>query len=560
MNIIDDFINEYLQISKITETNEQSSILNKLSAFLEYTRIKDRKKALEFKTNIEKMINANLRICIKGQKLSGKSSLINAFLESNIIPKNKSLNFIIKYSHIPYLRIHKDNIITTHSLEMLEIIKECDFAEIFLDNEILKKVTLIESNNDFYSMEKCDFCISVNNHLDESKNCNFVVLNKIDLLTEGELQEINKIIKEKYLLLDSSNSIDSAIKQNITPIVATSIINNEDSKNLLKIFKEQILPQAKILKDKKIKNSIINLMESTIKSYNELIQSYENLSLIIKKQNFIEYAQDLHLRIQNNLDSILKTFSEDFKDIGDVFWENMQGEKIDFINKTNILKVKKINKKMLYSLDIDSIKEILFNDNSIYARKYRANIYNLSKLRDSAIEEITSRREYFISDVKIWQAKVQNQDNTITFITEIHNDNLLYFALKIYDNIINIFILLTSQIIMDLYAQISKIEFLIKNEKALLIEFIVLKVNQQLAMMSDKPNKDNLQNIVNKIIDDYLFKDINTFNASILDNTAQEIESTKSLKCEQINKIIDDIKNLKIDINHLFNNIKDEKL
>lgn len=550
MNIIDSFIKEYLQISLIVDAKEQGDTLNKLSAFLEYTRIKDKQKALDFKENLQKALDAKLKICITGQNLAGKSSLINAILEDSIIPKNKSLNFIIKYSNLSYLKIHKNNKVITHNIEMLEVINECDFVEIFLNKEILEKVTIIESNNNFNHTEKYDFCICVNSSLPFANKCDFMVLNKVDLLTEEELKNASKEIKEKYFLVDSKDSVDSKINQDSTPAMITSIINKEDSAELLKIFKEYIIPQSKALKYAAIQNMVDNLIKSTIKSYDELIQSYENLSLIIKNQNFIEYSQSLYLEIQNNLEDILKAFREDFKDINEVFWNNIKTDKIDAISKNNILKVKKIGKKTLYGLDLDSIKNILFDDNNIYARKYRANSYRLSKLRDFAIDGIKSRREDFIEDIKIWQAKIQNFDKTITFISEIHIDNLVHFALKIYDNIINVFILFTSQIMLDLHSQISKIEALVENDKKLLIEFMSLKVNQELEKVDTLPDKNYLQNIINNIIDDYLFK-INTINLDILNSTAIEIKTTQSLKCERINKIIDDIKGLKSDINHL---------
>lgn len=553
MNIIDNFIKEYLQISLVVDAKEQGDILNKLSAFLEYTRIKDKQKALDFKENLQKALDAKLKICITGQNLAGKSSLINAILEAPIIPKNKSLNFIIKYSNLSYLKIHKNNKVITHNIEMLEVINECDFVEIFLNKEILEKVTIIESNNNFNHTEKYDFCICVNSSLPFANKCDFMVLNKVDLLTEEELKKISKEIKEKYFLVDSKDSVDSVdskINQDSTPAMITSIIKKEDSAAFLKIFKEYIIPKSKALKYEAIQNMVDNLVKSTIKSYDELIQSYEDLSLIIKNQNFIEYSQSLYLEIQNNLEDILKAFREDFKDINEVFWNNIKTDKIDAISKNNILKVKKIGKKTLYGLDLDSIKNILFDDNNIYARKYRANFYRLSKLRDFAIDGIKSRREDFIEDIKIWQAKIQNFDKTITFISEIHIDNLVYFALKIYDNIINVFILLTSQIMLDLHSQISRIEALVENDKKLLIEFMSLKVNQELEKVDNLPDKNYLQNIINNIIDDYLFK-TNTINLDILNSTAVEIKTTQSLKCERINKIIDDIKGLKSDINHL---------
>lgn len=550
MNIIDNFIKEYLQISLVVDAKEQGDILNKLSAFLEYTRIKDKQKALDFKENLQKALDAKLKICITGQNLAGKSSLINAILEAPIIPKNKSLNFIIKYSNLSYLKIHKNNKVITHNIEMLEVINECDFVEIFLNKEILEKVTIIESNNNFNHTEKYDFCICVNSSLPFANKCDFMVLNKVDLLTEEELKKISKEIKEKYFLVDSKDSVDSKINQDSTPAMITSIIKKEDSAAFLKIFKEYIIPKSKALKYEAIQNMVDNLVKSTIKSYDELIQSYEDLSLIIKNQNFIEYSQSLYLEIQNNLEDILKAFREDFKDINEVFWNNIKTDKIDAISKNNILKVKKIGKKTLYGLDLDSIKNILFDDNNIYARKYRANFYRLSKLRDFAIDGIKSRREDFIEDIKIWQAKIQNFDKTITFISEIHIDNLVYFALKIYDNIINVFILLTSQIMLDLHSQISRIEALVENDKKLLIEFMSLKVNQELEKVDNLPDKNYLQNIINNIIDDYLFK-TNTINLDILNSTAVEIKTTQSLKCERINKIIDDIKGLKSDINHL---------
>lgn len=560
MNIIDSFIKEYLQISLIVDAKEQGDTLNKLSAFLEYTRIKDKQKALDFKENLQKALDAKLKICITGQNLAGKSSLINAILEDSIIPKNKSLNFIIKYSNLSYLKIHKNNKVITHNIEMLEVINECDFVEIFLNKEILEKVTIIESNNNFNHTEKYDFCICVNSSLPFANKCDFMVLNKVDLLTEEELKNASKEIKEKYFLVDSKDSVDSKINQDSTPAMITSIINKEDSAELLKIFKEYIIPQSKALKYAAIQNMVDNLIKSTIKSYDELIQSYENLSLIIKNQNFIEYSQSLYLEIQNNLEDILKAFREDFKDINEVFWNNIKTDKIDAISKNNILKVKKIGKKTLYGLDLDSIKNILFDDNNIYARKYRANSYRLSKLRDFAIDGIKSRREDFIEDIKIWQAKIQNFDKTITFISEIHIDNLVHFALKIYDNIINVFILFTSQIMLDLHSQISKIEALVENDKKLLIEFMSLKVNQELEKVDTLPDKNYLQNIINNIIDDYLFK-INTINLDILNSTAIEIKTTQSLKCERINKIIDDIKGLKSDINHLkLNKNNNEKI
>lgn len=550
MNIIDNFIKEYLQISLVVDAKEQGDILNKLSAFLEYTRIKDKQKALDFKENLQKALDAKLKICITGQNLAGKSSLINAILEAPIIPKNKSLNFIIKYSNLSYLKIHKNNKVITHNIEMLEVINECDFVEIFLNKEILEKVTIIESNNNFNHTEKYDFCICVNSSLPFANKCDFMVLNKVDLLTEEELKKISKEIKEKYFLVDSKDSVDSKINQDSTPAMITSIIKKEDSAAFLKIFKEYIIPKSKALKYEAIQNMVDNLVKSTIKSYDELIQSYEDLSLIIKNQNFIEYSQSLYLEIQNNLEDTLKAFREDFKDINEVFWNNIKTDKIDAISKNNILKVKKIGKKTLYGLDLDSIKNILFDDNNIYARKYRANFYRLSKLRDFAIDGIKSRREDFIEDIKIWQAKIQNFDKTITFISEIHIDNLVYFALKIYDNIINVFILLTSQIMLDLHSQISRIEALVENDKKLLIEFMSLKVNQELEKVDNLPDKNYLQNIINNIIDDYLFK-TNTINLDILNSTAVEIKTTQSLKCERINKIIDDIKGLKSDINHL---------
>lgn len=563
MNIIDSFIKEYLQISLIVDAKEQGDTLNKLSAFLEYTRIKDKQKALDFKENLQKALDAKLKICITGQNLAGKSSLINAILEDSIIPKNKSLNFIIKYSNLSYLKIHKNNKVITHNIEMLEVINECDFVEIFLNKEILEKVTIIESNNNFNHTEKYDFCICVNSSLPFANKCDFMVLNKVDLLTEEELKNASKEIKEKYFLVDSKDSVDSVdskINQDSTPAMITSIINKEDSAELLKIFKEYIIPKSKALKYAAIQNMVDNLIKSTIKSYDELIQSYENLSLIIKNQNFIEYSQSLYLEIQNNLEDILKAFREDFKDINEVFWNNIKTDKIDAISKNNILKVKKIGKKTLYGLDLDSIKNILFDDNNIYARKYRANSYRLSKLRDFAIDGIKSRREDFIEDIKIWQAKIQNFDKTITFISEIHIDNLVHFALKIYDNIINVFILFTSQIMLDLHSQISKIEALVENDKKLLIEFMSLKVNQELEKVDTLPDKNYLQNIINNIIDDYLFK-INTINLDILNSTAIEIKTTQSLKCERINKIIDDIKGLKSDINHLkLNKNNNEKI
>lgn len=566
MNIIDSFIKEYLQISLVVDAKEQGDTLNKLSAFLEYTRIKDKQKALDFKENLQKALDAKLKICITGQNLAGKSSLINAILEDSIIPKNKSLNFIIKYSNLSYLKIHKNNKVITHNIEMLEVINECDFVEIFLNKEILEKVTIIESkesNNNFNHTEKYDFCICVNSSLPFANKCDFMVLNKVDLLTEEELKNASKEIKEKYFLVDSKDSVDSAdskINQDSTPAMIISIINKEDSAELLKIFKEYIIPQSKALKYAAIQNMVDNLIKSTIKSYDELIQSYENLSLIIKNQNFIEYSQSLYLEIQNNLEDILKAFREDFKDINEVFWNNIKTDKIDAISKNNILKVKKIGKKTLYGLDLDSIKNILFDDNNIYARKYRANSYRLSKLRDFAIDGIKSRREDFIEDIKIWQAKIQNFDKTITFISEIHIDNLVHFALKIYDNIINVFILFTSQIMLDLHSQISKIEALVENDKKLLIEFMSLKVNQELEKVDTLPDKNYLQNIINNIIDDYLFK-INTINLDILNSTAIEIKTTQSLKCERINKIIDDIKGLKSDINHLkLNKNNNEKI
>lgn len=560
MNIIDSFIKEYLQISLIVDAKEQGDTLNKLSAFLEYTRIKDKQKALDFKENLQKALDAKLKICITGQNLAGKSSLINAILEDSIIPKNKSLNFIIKYSNLSYLKIHKNNKVITHNIEMLEVINECDFVEIFLNKEILEKVTIIESNNNFNHTEKYDFCICVNSSLPFANKCDFMVLNKVDLLTEEGLKNASKEIKEKYFLVDSKDSVDSKINQDSTPAMITSIINKEDSAELLKIFKEYIIPKSKALKYAAIQNMVDNLIKSTIKSYDELIQSYENLSLIIKNQNFIEYSQSLYLEIQNNLEDILKAFREDFKDINEVFWNNIKTDKIDAISKNNILKVKKIGKKTLYGLDLDSIKNILFDDNNIYARKYRANSYRLSKLRDFAIDGIKSRREDFIEDIKIWQAKIQNFDKTITFISEIHIDNLVHFALKIYDNIINVFILFTSQIMLDLHSQISKIEALVENDKKLLIEFMSLKVNQELEKVDTLPDKNYLQNIINNIIDDYLFK-INTINLDILNSTAIEIKTTQSLKCERINKIIDDIKGLKSDINHLkLNKNNNEKI
>lgn len=560
MNIIDNFIKEYLQISLVVDAKEQGDILNKLSAFLEYTRIKDKQKALNFKENLQKALDAKLKICIIGQNLAGKSSLINAILEAPIIPKNKSLNFIIKYSNLSYLKIHKNNKVITHNIEMLEVINECDFVEIFLNKEILEKVTIIESNNNFNHTEKYDFCICVNSSLPFANKCDFMVLNKVDLLTEEELKKISKEIKEKYFLVDSKDSVDSKINQDSTPAMITSIIKKEDSAAFLKIFKEYIIPKSKALKYEAIQNMVDNLVKSTIKSYDELIQSYEDLSLIIKNQNFIEYSQSLYLEIQNNLEDILKAFREDFKDINEVFWNNIKTDKIDAISKNNILKVKKIGKKTLYGLDLDSIKNILFDDNNIYARKYRANFYRLSKLRDFAIDGIKSRREDFIEDIKIWQAKIQNFDKTITFISEIHVDNLVYFALKIYDNIINVFILLTSQIMLDLHSQISRIEALVENDKKLLIEFMSLKVNQELEKVDNLPDKNYLQNIINNIIDDYLFK-TNTINLDILNSTAVEIKTTQSLKCERINKIIDDIKGLKSDINHLkLNKNNNEKI
>lgn len=560
MNIIDNFIKEYLQISLVVDAKEQGDTLNKLSAFLEYTRIKDKQKALDFKENLQKALDAKLKICITGQNLAGKSSLINAILEAPIIPKNKSLNFIIKYSNLSYLKIHKNNKVITHNIEMLEVINECDFVEIFINKEILEKVTIMESNNNFNHTEKYDFCICVNSSLPFANKCDFMVLNKVDLLTEEELKNVSKEIKEKYFLVDSKDSVASKINQDSTPAMITSIIKKEDSAILLKIFKEYIIPKSKALKYAAIQNMVDNLVKSTIKSYDELIQSYEDLSLIIKNQNFIEYSQSLYLEIQNNLEDILKTFREDFKDINEVFWNNIKTDKIDAISKNNILKVKKIGKKTLYGLDLDSIKNILFDDNNIYARKYRANFYRLSKLRDFAIDRIKSRREDFIEDVKIWQAKIQNFDKTITFISEIHIDNLVHFALKIYDNIINVFILLTSQIMLDLHSQISRIEALVENDKKLLIEFMSLKVNQELEKIDNLPDKNYLQNIINNIIDDYLFK-INTINLDILNSIAIEIKTTQSLKCERINKIIDDIKGLKSDINHLkLNKNNNEKI
>lgn len=41
MNLINNFIEEYLKISHINENNKPDDILKELSNFLEYTRIKD---------------------------------------------------------------------------------------------------------------------------------------------------------------------------------------------------------------------------------------------------------------------------------------------------------------------------------------------------------------------------------------------------------------------------------------------------------------------------------------------------------------------------------------
>ena len=206
MNLINNFIEEYLKISHINENNKPDDILKELSNFLEYTRIKDKNKMLDFKNSIKNNINEPLLICIKGSARSGKTSFINAILGNNIMPKKNKINIIIKHSNVSYIKIHTKDQVITQNIDMLDVINECEFVEVFLDNEILKQITIIECDLEYDNCNDYDICICINDKLDFI-DCDFAILSKIDLLTQDELDVIKTQIQEKYTLIESSNDI-----------------------------------------------------------------------------------------------------------------------------------------------------------------------------------------------------------------------------------------------------------------------------------------------------------------------------------------------------------------
>lgn len=334
MSIINNFIEEYLKISRINENNKPDNILKELSTFLEYTRIKDKKKMLDFKANIKNSINEPLSICIKGNTGVGKTSFINAILGGNIVSKKNKVNATIKYSNIPYIKIHTKDGVLTQSINMLDMISECEFIEIFLDNDILKNITIIENDSKYIDYDNYDICIHINDKLD-FLDCDFAILSKIDLLTQDELNEIKITIKDKYSLIESSN-IESLQK---TPIMLTSIISQDN--NIKDVLENIIIKKAQAKKTKRIKRAMVKLIQDSIKSYDELIDSYLELHNIINNQNFMQHIAELSDAIESGLSNANDDFIINLKTISKLCYSNIISKKIDFINKNKLLKVKK---------------------------------------------------------------------------------------------------------------------------------------------------------------------------------------------------------------------------
>lgn len=550
MNLINNFIEEYLKISHINENNKPDDILKELSNFLEYTRIKDKNKMLDFKNSIKNNINEPLLICIKGSARSGKTSFINVILGNNIMPKKNKINIIIKHSNVSYIKIHTKDQVITQNIDMLDVINECEFVEVFLDNEILKQITIIECDLEYDNCNDYDICICINDKLDFI-DCDFAILSKIDLLTQDELDVIKTQIQEKYTLIESSN-IESLQK---TPIMLTSIISQNN--NIKETLENIIIKKAKAKKTAKIKNKMIALVQNSIKSYDELVDSYLELHNIINNQNFMQHISELQETIELNLKNTHNSFIKNLKEISKICYTNITSRKIDFIRQNRLLKMKKIDSKIQYTLNIDALQNELFDENNHYARNNRANIYQLSKVKDDTINQIKQYRNDFIGDIKIWQIKIHNFNKTSTFMTELHIDNLKFYALKIHENIINSFVLLSLDLILNITTQISKIESSFEIQRKLLLEFMINKINNELEKLSNKPSKNDLERIIENIINSYIFT--NKFDSSFLQNISIEFESTKAIKCEQISKIILDIEILKANAQSLLSVINKGK-
>lgn len=299
-----------------------------------------------------------IQILLIGNERAGKSTILNAILGRNIIPVEEQyhadVHIFIKYSKREYiemkfldgytfeLELNKLEILLNTTTELGEILREhIDFVTIYLNNDLLQKVTFIDGQaiamND---QQILFFPHRILNRADEI----FWVVSAEQSFSEQEqlfFKKISAIYKKPYLIIN---------KFDLAPTSKTKIVNNFEKQ--LSTYIENIIPiSAKLHIDSKKTNEMQLFIDSNFTVFKQLLlalstqeqqkksHTYKQLAqwiellqgelMAIKEREpyvtslqqirqFEQFEQFAHSKKERN-EAIIKTFEEDYKNAAQVF-------------------------------------------------------------------------------------------------------------------------------------------------------------------------------------------------------------------------------------------------
>lgn len=503
----------------------------------------------------EKIKKTELTIPIIGAFNSGKSTLINKFLNQNILPTaitpETSLATEIRFNEIEKIEAIKEDGIEEFKINEFEEIKkrskEFKYAKLYLSNENLKEIepfilvdmpgfnSPISLHNKaiiYYLQKGVHFIVLINaedggisktllreieNILEFNADVS-IMLSKTDLIAKNEVLKIKEFIEkelENELNLKKEVLIDKSLKE-----IILSLNINEIYKRLFldKIYTAYFEIESRL---NSYKNSLKNSIEENVEEIKKLEKAIEKL----KKQN------------ERMLERVRERYS----------YEITQNIVNAIINEIVL------NQERIISLTLKDKNAVERELNEIIRNKLIIEIKkNLEKISDSIIEDFRIEIEnldFEIEDTKEWINEILNNskrmlhttNKTLEAIAENLNKSskiyktittILSVATNILNPILEIAIIFLPEIINFFVDNEEKAkEKLRKKFKSEIIPTLKIKLTSKVDEITTKEIRLMIEAISNQLEEEFRIKQ------EEIQKAIEEKEKTKEEKEKIIEKI-----------------------
>lgn len=349
---------------------------------------------IEDLTHIEQNIaQAELIIPVVGGFSAGKSTLINAFLNTDLLPTGitpeTALATELHYSEESYLEsIDENGRKQRHPIEAIATIKnhaeQYQFTRLYLNNDALKNIEPLilvdmpgfDSANEIHHK-------TILNYL--HKGCYFVFLTSIEdgNLTRSMIREINNL---SHFAKDFSFCLSK-----------TNLRSAQDVQQVQERIQEQLED------DFDFNKKVILLGENDGENLNEILQSIDAESLF--HALFINALRDNYLLIIEDLNIIIKTHKSTTEQAEQVIaelskgLERIQEQKNNEINKIknnySVYSVNSIIKKIIQQIHINHDNLVSFAMNS--ASSFQSEVQDI--IQDTLLRELQEEFRKISQDI-----------------------------------------------------------------------------------------------------------------------------------------------------------------